>query len=160
MLLVLAPLVGMKMFRAVRPTWDATVARELFEKPTSRRLEGRLLPFCRSQAVEGELNIQACDSTSVRVSGSIVRDGLSDSRRVHVNCKKREAKVSILRIDNVHVVNCGNESGHVDLIEIQAPNAMELAFDAGDGVDAKFGRGLDVFPRNHGNVLVEGSEVN
>ena len=38
MLLELAPLVGMKILRASRPTWEAAVARELFVKPTSRRL--------------------------------------------------------------------------------------------------------------------------
>jgi len=38
MLLELAPLVGMKILRASRPTWEAAVPRELFVKPTSRRL--------------------------------------------------------------------------------------------------------------------------
>ena len=65
----------------------------------------------------------------------------------------------MLRVDGVHVVGCGDEGGHVDLIEVQAPNAMELAFDAGDGIDAESGRSLDVFPGNHGDDLVEGLEV-
>ena len=119
---------------------------------------GWLSACCGSPATE-ELNIQACDSTSVRICGSIVRDRLNDSRRVHVNCEECEAEVSVLRINRVHVIDCGDKRRHVDPIEIQAPNAMEAAFDACNRVDAKFGRGLDVPPGNHGNVLVEGPKV-
>ena len=36
---------------------------------------------------------------------------------------------------------------------------MEVAFNAGDGVDAEFGRGLDLFSDNHSGGLVEVLEV-
>ena len=36
---------------------------------------------------------------------------------------------------------------------------MKVPFDAGESVNTKFRRGLDVFPGNHGDVLVKGSKI-
>ncbi len=85
MLEVLAPLVGMKRARAERPTSDAAVARELFLKPTSRRLrEGGVrrfsLCFPPPLLLEGEIggskreeggffDLQTCNGVSVWIGG-------------------------------------------------------------------------------------------
>ena len=66
-------------------------------------------------------------------------------------CQECEAEVGMLRVDGVHVVDCSDEGGYVGLIEVQAPNAMEVAFDAGNSVGAEFGRSFDVFLGNYGD---------
>lgn len=101
---------------------------------------------------------QACDSVAVWIGGCVVGDRLDDPRRVHVDCEECFAEIGVLRVDGVHVADCVDEGWYVDLVEIQAPDAVEVSFDAGEGVDAEFGRGLDVFPRDHGDVLVEWPE--
>lgn len=45
------------------------------------------------------------------------------------------------------------------MVKIQAPDTVEVSFDASESVDPEFGRGLDVFPGDHGDVLVEGPEI-
>lgn len=104
-------------------------------------------------------DLQACDGVSVWISGCVVGDGLDDSRRVHVYCEERFAEPGVLRVNGVHVIYCVDEGWDVDLVEIQAPDAVEVSFDAGEGVDAEFGRGLDIFPGYHGDILVKGPEI-
>lgn len=69
------------------------------------------------------------------------------------------AEARVLRVDGVHVVYCVDEGRDVDLVKIQAPDTVEVSFDASESVDPEFGRGLDVFPGDHGDVLVEGPEI-
>lgn len=64
-----------------------------------------------------------------------------------------------MRVDVVHVIHCVDEGWDVDLVEVQAPDAVEVSFDAGEGVDAEFGRGLDVLPGDLGDILIEGPKI-
>lgn len=107
----------------------------------------------------GALHSQACDGVAVWIGGCVVRDRLDDSRGVHVYCEERSTKGGVLRVDGVHVVDCADEGGDVDLVEIQAPDAVQVALYAGEGVDAESGRGLNVFPGDHGDVLFKRPEV-
>ena len=108
---------------------------------------------------EGPCDLQACDGVAVWIGGCVVGDGLDDSSRDHIYCEERFAEARILRVNGVHVVYCIYEGWDVDLVEIQAPDAVGFSFDAGNGVDTESGRGLDVFPGDHGDVLVEGPEI-
>ncbi len=108
---------------------------------------------------DGAFDLQSCDGVPIWIGGCVIRNGLDDSRRVHVYCEKRLAEAGVLHVDGLHVVYCIDEGWDVDLVKVQAPDAVEVSFDAGEGVDAEFGRGLDVFPGDHGNVLVEGPEI-
>lgn len=45
------------------------------------------------------------------------------------------------------------------MVEVQAPDAVETSFGAFNGVDAESGRGLDVFPGDHGDVLLKRPEI-
>lgn len=108
---------------------------------------------------EGEGDLQACDGISVGVCGCVVGNGLSDSGGVHVDCEEGGAEGGIACVDVVHQGHGANQRWHVDLVEVQAPHAVEIPFNAGEGVDAEFGLGFDVFPGYHGDVLLEGAEV-
>ena len=108
---------------------------------------------------KGCMHLQPCDGVSVRVGGGVVRDGLDDPGRVHVYCEECLTEGGVLGVDGVHVAHCADERRDVDSVEVEAPDAVEVAFDAGESVDAEFGRGLNVFPWDHGDVLVKGAEV-
>lgn len=89
----------------------------------------------------------------------MVGHGLDDSRRDHVYGEERSAESRVLRVDRVHVAYCLDEGRDVNLVKVQAPDAVEVSFDARDGIDAKSGRGLDVFPGNHGDILLKGPKI-
>lgn len=105
------------------------------------------------------MHSQACDGVAVWIGGCVVRDRLDDPRGVHVYCEERSTKGGVLRVDGVHVVDCADEGGDVDLVEVQAPDAVQVALYAGEGVDAESRRGLNVFPGDHGDVLFKRPEV-
>lgn len=107
----------------------------------------------------GRCNLQTCNSIAVWIGSCIVRDGLSDSRRVHIYCEERLAEAGVLCVDGVHVIYCIDKGWDVDLIEIQTPDAVKVSFDAGEGVGAELGRGLDIFPGDHGDISIEGAEI-
>lgn len=79
--------------------------------------------------------------------------------RVHVYCEERFAEAGVLRVGGVHVVYCVDESWDVDLVEVQAPGAVEVSFDTGKRVRAESGRSLDVFPGDHADILNKGPEI-
>lgn len=65
----------------------------------------------------------------------------------------------VLLEDGIHEVDCIDEGRHIDLIKIQAPDAMHATFDTGEGVDAEFGLSFDVAPWDHRDVLLERTNV-
>lgn len=73
--------------------------------------------------------------------------------------KEGLSELGVLVIDTIHVVHCLDEGGHVDLIQVQTPGAVVVSLDASDGIDAEFGLGLDIFPGDHGDVLIEGPKI-
>ena len=87
----------------------------------------------------GFYDLHASDSVAVWIGGCVVWDGFDDSRRDHVYREEPFAEGRVLRVDGVHVVYSIDESWDVDLIDVQAEDAMEVSFDAGDGVDAEPG---------------------
>lgn len=161
MLLVLAPLVGRKILRASRPIREAVVARERFAKPTSRRLRfGKTTVISTFSVGWGAFcDLQACNGVAVWIGGRVVGDGLDDSRCDYVYGEERSAERRIKRVDVVHVADCIDEGWDVDLVKIEAPDAVEVSFDARDGIDAESGRGLDILPGNHGDVLLKGPKI-
>lgn len=104
-------------------------------------------------------DLQSCHGVAVGIGGCVVRYGLGDSSGVHVDRKEGGAEAGILCVHVLHKGYGADESWYVDLIEVQAPNAVVVSLDTGETVDAKFGLGLDVFPRYHRDVLLKGSEV-
>ena len=84
-------------------------------------------------------DLHTCDGVAVWIGGCTVWDGLDDSRRDHVYCEDRFAEGRVLRVDGFHVVYSVDKGWHVDLIEIQAEDAMEVSLDASDRVDAEPG---------------------
>ena len=45
------------------------------------------------------------------------------------------------------------------MVKIQAPDAVEVSFDTSNGIAAPSGRGLDVLPRDHGDILLNRPEI-
>lgn len=103
----------------------------------------------------GGCNLQACDCVAVWIGGCIIGDGLDDSRRDHVYGEEGFAEARVLHVDRIHVTYCFDEGWDVDLVKAQAEDAVQAPFDASDGIDAKSGRGLDIFPGDHGDVFGE-----
>ena len=87
----------------------------------------------------GAYDLHASDGVAVWIGGCVVWDGLDDSRRDHVYCEEPFAEGRVLRVEGVHVVYSIDKGWDVDLVDIQAEDAMEVSFDAGDGVDAEPG---------------------
>jgi len=107
----------------------------------------------------GTSDLQACCGVPVRIGGYVVRNRLDDSRCVHIYGEECLVEDRVLRVDGVHVIYCADKGRDVNLVKIQAPDTVEISFNASEGVNPEFRRGLDVFPRDHGDVLVEGPEV-
>lgn len=87
------------------------------------------------------------------------QDGLNDLRHIHVYCEEQLAEAQVLRVDGVHVVHSVDEGWDVNLVEIEAPDTVKISFDADERVDAEIGRGLDVFPGHHGDILAGEAEI-
>jgi len=107
----------------------------------------------------GACDLQSCHGIPVWVGGCVVGNGLSDSRSVHVYREERRAEAGILCVHVVHQIHRANKGWHIDLIKIQAPNAVVVSLDTGKGVNAKFRLSLDVFPGYHRDVLLKGANV-
>lgn len=107
----------------------------------------------------GTCDLHACDGVAEWIGGCAVRDGLDNSRRDHIHCEECSTEGRVLLVDSVHILYGVDKGRDVDLIEIQAEDAVKISFDAGSGVAAESGRCLDVFPGDHGDILVERSEI-
>ena len=91
-------------------------------------------------SIQGEsLNLQSCNSVAVGIGGLIVRNSLDDRGCIHVYCKECFSECRIFVVNGVHVINRGDHGRDVNLVEIEAPDAVVIPLDAGERIDSKLG---------------------
>ena len=107
----------------------------------------------------GCLDSQTCDGISVWICGCIIGYGLGDSACEHVYRKERFAERGILRVNIIHVIHRLDQGWDVELVEIEAPDVVEVPFDASEVTGAEPARVLQIFPGDLGDVLVQWPEI-
>ena len=104
-------------------------------------------------------DLQTCDGISVRVSGCVIGDGFCDIVGKHVYREERLAQCGILLVNIIHVIHRLDQGRDVKSVEIEAPDVVEIPFDASEGTSAEPGRVVQVFPGDLGDVLIQGPKI-
>ena len=116
--------------------------------------------YCsRGEEPEGDPDLQTCDGISVRVSGCVIGDGFRDIVCKHVYREERLAQCGILPVNIIHVIDRLDQGRDVKLVEIKAPDVVEVPFDASEGTGAEPGRVVQIFPGDLGDVLIQGPKI-
>ena len=121
---------------------------------------GRLYCSWGKEPERGGDDLQTCDGISVWVSGCVIGDGFRDIVCKHVYSEERLAQCGILLVNAIHVTDRLDQGWDVKSVEIEAPNIVEVPFDASEVTSAEPRRIVQIFPGDLGDVLIQGPKIN